>query len=69
MVFFFSKYVQLYFESPDKKMDPGLVSLICQTPAVKGSFFNAVQVFSKFIRFLYCKTKVAISSPPWLENN
>lgn len=63
---FFSEYVQVYFESPDKMMDSSLVSLIYQTPVVKGSFLHAVQVFSNFIGFLYCKTKVAISSPPWL---
>lgn len=62
----FCEYVQVYFETPDKIMDSGLVSLIYQTSVVKGSFFCAVQVFSNFIGFLYCRTKVAISSPPWL---
>lgn len=66
MAFFLCEYVQVYFESPDKIVDSGLVCLIYQTSVVKGSFFHAVQMFSNFIGFLYCKTKVAISSPPWL---
>lgn len=63
---FFSEYVQAYFEIPNKMVDSSLVSLIYQISVVKGSFFRAVQVFSNFIGFSYCKTKVAISSPPWL---
>lgn len=41
--FFFLDVFKFYLESPGKKMDPGLVSLIYQTPVVRGFFSHAAK--------------------------